>query len=135
MTMVILMINTNKMNQLKRYILILREEEMNNNYKLREDQIKFLEKMAKDLKENPELKEELNRMLSAKNNQEMNGFHEEISSIEVASGTGKKEETIASKQYVLKNQKRAGYVDALVMALVTGFVGGISTTILLMLCK
>lgn len=129
------MINANRMDQLKRYILILREEEMNNNYKLREDQVKFLEKMTKELKENPELKEELNRMLSAKNNREMNGFQEEVSTTEVASGTSKKEENISSKQYVLKNQKKAGYVDALVMALVTGFVGGISTTILLMMCK
>ena len=135
MTMVILMINANRMDQLKRYILILREEEMNNNYKLREDQVKFLEKMTKELKENPELKEELNRMLSAKNNREMNGFQEEVSTTEVASGTSKKEENISSKQYVLKNQKKAGYVDALVMALVTGFVGGILTTILLMMCK
>ena len=133
--MVILMINANRMDQLKRYILILREEEMNNNYKLREDQVKFLEKMTKELKENPELKEELNRMLSAKNNREMNGFQEEVSTTEVASGTSKKEENISSKQYVLKNQKKAGYVDALVMALVSGFVGGISTTILLMMCK
>lgn len=133
--MVILMINANRMDQLKRYILILREEEMNNNYKLREDQVKFLEKMTKELKENPELKEELNRMLSAKNNREMNGFQEEVSTTEVASGTSKKEENISSKQYVLKNQKKAGYVDALVMALVTGFVGGILTTILLMMCK
>lgn len=133
--MVILMINANRMDQLKRYILILREEEMNNNYKLREDQVKFLEKMTKELKENPELKEELNRMLSAKNNREMNGFHEEVRTTEVASGTSKKEENISSKQYVLKNQKKAGYVDALVMALVTGFVGGILTTILLMMCK
>lgn len=129
------MINANRMDQLKRYILILREEEMNNNYKLREDQVKFLEKMTKELKENPELKEELNRMLSAKNNREMNGFQEEVSTTEVASGTSKKEENISSKQYVLKNQKKAGYVDALVMALVSGFVGGISTTILLMMCK
>lgn len=133
--MVILMINANRMDQLKRYILILREEEMNNNYKLREDQVKFLEKMTKELNENPELKEELNRMISAKNNREMNGFQEEVSTTEVASGTSKKEENISSKQYVLKNQKKAGYVDALVMALVTGFVGGISTTILLMMCK
>ena len=133
--MVILMINANRMGQLKRYILILREEEMNNNYKLREDQVKFLEKMTKELKENLELKEELNRLLSAKNNREMNGFHEEVSTTEVASGTSKKEENISPKQYVLKNQKKAGYVDALVMALVTGFVGGISTTILLMMCK
>ncbi len=129
------MINANRMDQLKRYILILREEEMNNNYKLREDQVKFLEKMTKELKENPKLKEELNRMISAKNNREMNGFQEEVSTTEVASGTSKKEENISSKQYVLKNQKKAGYVDALVMALVTGFVGGISTTILLMMCK
>lgn len=37
------------------------------------------------------------------------------------------------KVLVLSNNKRAGFADALIMALVTGFVGGIATTILFML--
>ena len=37
------------------------------------------------------------------------------------------------KVLVLSNNKRAGFADALIMALVTGFVGGIATSILFML--
>ena len=37
------------------------------------------------------------------------------------------------KVLVLSNNKKAGFADALIMALVTGFVGGLATSILFML--
>lgn len=39
------------------------------------------------------------------------------------------------KIFTKKIDRKAGYIDALVLALITGFAGGIMTTTILMMCK
>ena len=42
---------------------------------------------------------------------------------------------MAGRQLVLTNNNSKGYVDALILSLITGFAGGIFVSIILMLCK
>lgn len=137
-----------KLEELKRYILMLREEEMNNNYKLSEEQIALINKVNGQIKTDPKLKAKLDRMLNARSNREINAIENgiEVKETKAVDFVPQKEEVVEEnkvvsfqekkgKQLVLTNNRRAGYIDALVMALVTGFVGGIATTILLMMCQ
>lgn len=130
------MIEIEKVEKLKRYILFLREEEMNNNYKLSEEQLNFISQVNQELKENPELKVMLNKMLSAKSNREMNGAPvDSLDEKDQFDSVSSSSQNIETKENAKVYVKKAGYVDALVMALVTGFMGGIFTTFLLMACK
>ena len=130
------MIEIEKVEKLKRYILFLREEEMNNNYKLSEEQLNFISQVNQELKENPELKVMLNKMLSAKSTREMKGAPvDSLDEKDQFDSVSSSSQNIETKENAKVYVKKAGYVDALVMALVTGFMGGIFTTFLLMACK
>lgn len=142
-------------DEMVRYILMLKEEEMDNNYKLTPPQINLNAKVREGLKSNPILRTKFSKMMQANSLSEMNLIWEgkEKAMPDVLEQTILPEETMdlatlqndvqesleKGKQYVLekgkniKEDKRAGYIDALVMALVTGFVGGIFTTILMMM--
>jgi cellulose synthase/poly-beta-1,6-N-acetylglucosamine synthase-like glycosyltransferase len=139
--------------ELESYILIIREEEMDNNEKLNDNQLELVRKINEARKNNPIFKEKLDKMLLSRSLTEMN-------MVKCGIPVQKKEERLDSnvissddnityendniipindiqggteKQKVLV--KKAGYVDALVLALVTGFIGGISTMIILLMCR
>lgn len=119
------------LDEIKRYVLILREEEMDNNYKLSDEQIALVKKVEREMIENKNTKEKIDKILVSKSNNEINHIQqgkEYINEPIVANV----ENMNGGRQLVYK---KAGFVDALVMALVTGFVGGMATTILFMLIK
>ena len=125
----------------KNYILILREEELGNNYQLSEKQLKIVTKINNRIKNDPMFKQKLDRMMAAQDFNELSSIWYDMPMVETVvdddgieiigendnndSATEEKD-----KQYVLS---KAGFVDAFVMALVTGFVGGIATMVVLIL--
>ena len=121
--------------ELERYVLTIREEEMGNDYRLDESQVKLISKVNQALKENPNLRNKITQLLQSSSKREMNAIQQGREYKPEQPTVTNIDSLTSKKVLVLKDQKRAGYVDALVMALVTGFVGGISTTILLMMCK
>ena len=146
-------------DEMVRYILILREENMENYYNLSDDQKNLIKKVENNIRVNSELKNKLTQMMNASSMSEMleiyNGRKLEVPNIEFS-----KQENVTEVELVKENivefnsetkeikqeengrqltltriNKKAGYVDALVMALVTGFVGGASTMIMFMMIK
>lgn len=151
-------------DEMVRYILMLKEEEMDNNYKLTDSQINLNAKVREGLKNDPDLRTKFSKMMQASSLSEMKLIWEGKEKVitETQEQVILQETTMnlddlqkdvrksleedseshvleQGKQYVLKNKpsirddKRAGYVDALVMALVTGFIGGIATAVLMMM--
>lgn len=121
--------------ELERYVLTIREEEMGNDYRLDESQVKLISKVNQALKENPNLRNKITQLLQSSSKREMNAIQQGREYKPEQPTVTKIESLTTNKVLVLKNQKRAGYVDALVMALVTGFMGGLSTAILWMMIK
>lgn len=142
-------------DEMYRYVLLLREEEMGNNYKLSPEQVHLIKKIETSLKDTPDLKEKLDSMAKASSMSEIyeiySGKKIEVKELNIT----KKENVVTFEQQKLENKainlqtqseggrqytkvpanKKAGYIDALVMALVTGFIGGIATTIIFMMIK
>lgn len=121
--------------ELERYILTIREEEMGNDYRLDESQVKLISKVNQALKENPNLRNKITRLLQSSSKREMNAIQQGREYKPEQPTVTNIDSLTSKKVLVLKDQKRAGYVDALVMALVTGFMGGLSTAILWMMIK
>ena len=121
--------------ELERYILTIREEEMGNDYRLDESQVKLISKVNQALKENPNLRNKITRLLQSSSKREMNAIQQGREYKSEQPTVTNIDSLTYKKVLVLKDQKRAGYVDALVMALVTGFMGGLSTAILWMMIK
>ena len=124
---------TNK--ELERYVLTIREEEMGNDYRLDESQVKLISKVNQALKENPNLRNKITQLLQSSSKREMNAIQQGREYKPEQPTVTNIDSLTSKKVLVLKDQKRAGYVDALVMALVTGFMGGLSTAILWMMIK
>lgn len=146
-------------DEMVRYILMLKEEEMENNYKLTDSQIALNSKVREGLKNNPDLRIKFSKMVQASSLSEMKliwdgkekvivqpessilledtmnleNLKTDILQNDVQESLEKGRQYVLEKGKSIKDDKRAGYVDALVMALVTGFVGGISTAILMMM--
>ena len=121
--------------ELERYILTIREEEMGNDYRLDESQVKLISKVNQALKENPNLRNKITQLLQSSSKREMNAIQQGREYKPEQPTVTNIDSLTSKKVLVLKNQKRAGYVGALVMALVTGFMGGLSTAILWMMIK
>lgn len=121
--------------ELERYILTIREEEMGNDYRLDESQVKLISKVNQALKENPNLRNKITQLLQSSSKREMNAIQQGREYKSEQPTVTNIDSLPSKKVLVLKDQKRAGYVDALVMALVTGFMGGLSTAILWMMIK
>jgi hypothetical protein len=121
--------------ELERYVLTIREEEMGNDYRLDESQVKLISKVNQALKENPNLRNKITQLLQSSSKREMNAIQQGREYKPEQPTVTNIDSLTSKKVLVLKNQKRAGYVDALVMALVTGFMGGLSTAILWMMIK
>ena len=121
--------------ELERYILTIREEEMGNDYRLDESQVKLISKVNQALKENPNLRNKITQLLQSSSKREMNAIQQGREYKPEQPTVTNIDSLTSKKVLVLKDQKRAGYVDALVMALVTGFMGGLSTAILWMMIK
>ena len=121
--------------ELERYILTIREEEMGNDYRLDESQVKLISKVNQALKENPNLRNKITRLLQSSSKREMNAIQQGREYKPEQPTVTNIDSLTSKKVLVLKDHKRAGYVDALVMALVTGFMGGLSTAILWMMIK
>ena len=121
--------------ELERYVLTIREEEMGNDYRLDESQVKLISKVNQALKENPNLRNKITRLLQSSSKREMNAIQQGREYKPEQPTVTNIDSLTSKKVLVLKDQKRAGYVDALVMALVTGFMGGLSTAILWMMIK
>ena len=121
--------------ELERYVLTIREEEMGNDYRLDESQVKLISKVNQALKENPNLRNKITQLLQSSSKREMNAIQQGREYKPEQPTVTNIDSLTSKKVLVLKDQKRAGYVDALVMALVTGFKGGLSTAILWMMIK
>lgn len=121
--------------ELERYVLTIREEEMGNDYRLDESQVKLISKVNQTLKENPNLRNKITQLLQSSSKREMNAIQQGREYKPEQPTVTNIDSLTSKKVLVLKDQKRAGYVDALVMALVTGFMGGLSTAILWMMIK
>ena len=121
--------------ELERYVLTIREEEMGNDYRLDESQVKLISKVNQALKENPNLRNKITQLLQSSSKREMNAIQQGREYKSEQPTVTNIDSLPSKKVLVLKDQKRAGYVDALVMALVTGFMGGLSTAILWMMIK
>lgn len=121
--------------ELERYVLTIREEEMGNDYRLDESQVKLISKVNQALKENPNLRNKITQLLQSSSKREMNAIQQGREYKPEQPTVTNIDSLTSKKVLVLKVQKRAGYVDALVMALVTGFMGGLSTAILWMMIK
>lgn len=121
--------------ELERYVLTIREEEMGNDYRLDESQVKLISKVNQALKENPNLRNKITQLLQSSSKREMNAIQQGREYKSEQPTVTNIDSLTSKKVLVLKDQKRAGYVDALVMALVTGFMGGLSTAILWMMIK
>lgn len=137
--------------KLLRYILMKREKEMG--VSLEGEQLEFFNKMENIINSDEELQRRINMLLNTDSMQHMNtimknGYVEQPNPI-AYNNVGKEEvvtepeggTSIAPATAEVGNQlvlrpntsRKAGFIDALVMALVTGFVGGVATTILFIL--
>lgn len=152
--------NNKNNRRLMRYLLMKREILMGNT--LNQEQLKFYNEIESIYNTDIGFKEKIDLLLSAdsmrKTNQILSGNYKEekftpyVDEIEPAninsnvikpleydtevSGGGEIAPAQAENSKVLvkvASSRKAGFVDALVMALVTGFVGGVATTILFIL--
>lgn len=143
----------NKNNQrLMRYLLMKREVLMGN--QLDQEQLKYYNQIENIYNSDAGFKEKIDLLLSAdsmrKTNQILSGNYKQEkitpyvenpiqnTSVEYdteVSGGGEiaPAQAETSKVLVKVQNRKAGYVDALLMALVTGFIGGVATTILFIL--
>lgn len=129
------------------YILILREEEFGNNYKLSEAQVNLIKKVNELIKQDPQLKTKLDMMLLSRNNEEIKNIWYGVNNtmLPIKEDNSIEENVIediidddipnSSDEKGKQKVKTSGFVDVLVMSLVTGFIGGISMVVLLMLIK
>ena len=95
----------------------------------------MISKVNQALKENPNLRNKITQLLQSSSKREMNAIQQGREYKPEQPTVTNIDSLTSKKVLVLKDQKRAGYVDALVMALVTGFMGGLSTAILWMMIK
>ena len=146
--------NNKNNKRLMRYLLMKREVLMGNT--LDNDQLKFYNEIESIYKSDNGFKEKIDLLLSAdsmrKTNQILSGkykeekftpyveekiveFPKQVEYDTEVSGGGEiaPQQAETSKVLIKAASRKAGYVDALVMALVTGFVGGLATTILFIL--
>lgn len=143
----------NKNNQrLMRYLLMKKEVSMGN--QLDQEQLKYYNQIENIYNSDAGFKEKIDLLLSAdsmrKTNQILSGNYKQEkitpyvenpvqnTSVEYdteVSGGGEiaPAQAETSKVLVKVQNRKAGYVDALLMALVTGFIGGVATTILFIL--
>lgn len=143
----------NKNNQrLMRYLLMKREVLMGN--QLDQEQLKYYNQIENIYNSDEGFKEKIDLLLSAdsmrKTNQILSGNYKQekitpyvessdqnipVEYDTEVSGGGEiaPAQAETSKVLVKVQNKKAGYVDALLMALVTGFIGGVATTILFIL--
>ena len=137
--------------KLFRYILMKREKEMG--VSLDEEQLNFFNEMENIINSDSVVKNQIDILLNTTSMQQMNrtlkkGYIEQSNNIvelkeEVDDIVTEPEggasiapaSTEMGTQLTLKpnTSRKAGFVDGLVMALVTGFVGGVATTILFIL--
>ena len=136
--------------KLMRYVLMKKEKEMG--IELEKDQVEFFNEMEKVYNSDPILKEQINSLVNASSMRDANNIlagnnkkeaftpyvEDNIKPVDIDNevlGGGEIAPTQAetSKVLVKTQNRKAGYVDALVMALVTGFVGGAATTVLFIL--
>ncbi len=130
-------------NILLRYVLIKKEVEMGN--EIAEENKDFYNKMNMVYNNDPEVKKQIDMLVGAKS---LRNAYDIISGRKIeepvkepvceASDIPSGGEAITNnleKQKVLVLTKKAGFADALIMALVTGFIGGIATAILFMMIK
>ena len=131
-------------NKLLDYVLMKKEIEMGN--KLNQEQEAKFKQMDAVYNSDETIKNEIDKLLNASSlNQAydiLSGKYIEepvqkvVETEPILNNDNQGGESITNEQekvLVLSNNKRAGFADALIMALVTGFVGGIATTILFML--
>ena len=135
------------LDDIKNYILIVREEELGNNYKLSEEQLKTITKINNRVKNDPLFKQKLDRLLAAKDFNELSSIWYDMPMVETNVDTDGIEiigdtEPITSDDTSSSEEKdkqkvlsKAGFVDAFVMALVTGFMGGIATMVVIILLR
>ena len=146
----------NKNNQkLMRYLLMKREVLMGNT--LDSDQLKFFNEIDSIYNKEENFKTKIDMLLSAdsmrKTNQILSGNYKEekftpyveekvvpinqpvVTDNEVQGGGEIAPAQAENAKVLVKTatSRKAGYVDALVMALVTGFIGGVATTVLYIL--
>ncbi|MBP3766095.1 MAG: hypothetical protein J6G98_02835 [Bacilli bacterium] len=136
--------------KLMRYVLMKKEKEMG--IELEKEQVEFFNEMEKVYNSDPILKEQINSLVNASSMRDANNIlagnnkkeaftpyvEDNIKPVDIdneVSGGGEIAPTQAetSKVLVKTQNRKAGYVDAFVMALVTGFVGGVATTVLFIL--
>lgn len=136
--------------KLMRYVLMKKEKEMG--IELEKDQVEFFNEIEKVYNSDPILKEQINSLVNASSMRDANNIlagnnkkeaftpyvEDNTKPVDIdneVSGGGEIAPTQAetSKVLVKVQNRKAGYVDALVMALVTGFVGGAATTVLFIL--
>lgn len=125
-----------------RYILMLKEEAMENNYTLLPEQIELNKKVNKAIIEDINLKNKISQMCNANSISEMNMIwygikkqdsnRDNQSEIVPDSPVSSSVEGGEGKQYVLTS-KKAGFVDAMIMALITGFVSGMAISVLFLM--
>lgn len=115
-------------NQYERYALIKKQLEMDPDF-VTEEQKQFLIEMDKLL--NDIEKNKLDKIMNAKSSLEMKCIEKNIPSEVLNTNQNIQTDEEPGRQFV----KKAGFVDALIMALVTGFVGGVATTILFIMMK
>ncbi len=109
--------------QYEKYTLIKRQLEMDPEF-VTEEQKQFLIEMDNLL--NDSEKDKLDKITSAKSSLEMRCIERNIPEEFLKTNQSIQVDEEPGRQFV----KKAGFADALIMALVTGFVGGIATTIL-----
>ena len=129
--------------ELLRYVLMKKEREMGQT--LDEEQERLYNKIEKVCSIDSNIKNEINLLL---NSDSLRNTYDILDGkVSVQPQTEKTNDVIINKVENIENivtnkdsddgdrqlVKKAGFVDALVMALVTGFVGGVATTILFIL--
>ncbi len=152
--------DTKNKQRLMRYLLMKREVLMGNS--LEQSQMKFYNDMESIYNTDPIFKSQIDMLIGAdsmrKTNQILSGKYKEekftpyveekepVNNIvelknpleydtEVSGGGEIAPAQAESSKVLVKvaSSRKAGYVDALLMALVTGFIGGVATTILFIL--
>ena len=129
------------LEDIKNYILILREEELGNNYQLSEKQLKIVTKINNRIKNDPMFKQKLDHMMTAKDFNELSSIWYDMPMVETVVdddgieiiGDIESNDSSSDEKDKQKVLTKAGFVDAFVMALVTGFIGGIATMIVFIL--
>ena len=130
-------------NILLRYVLIKKEVEMGN--EIAEENKDFYNKMNMVYNNDPEVKKQIDMLVGAKSLRNAYDIisgrkieepvKEPVSEVSDIPSGGEAITNNLEKQKVLVLTKKAGFADAIIMALVTGFIGGIATAILFMMIK